>query len=85
RDNIARHLRHRLKERLGRPWQLPADTPDREFLARLSATNPSLDGDRLAHFTGLLAELAANPDEARLVALARQVDEAGTGKQGTTR
>lgn len=75
RDSIARHQRQRLKQRLGRPWQLAADLPDGEFLDRLAAAQPSISSERLAHLRRLLAALAANPDEAALVALARQTDE----------
>jgi len=77
RESIARHQRHRLKQGLGRPWQVPADLPDEEFVARLVAANPSADTARLR---ALLAALAKMPDEAGLVTLAQEVDLLLTGK-----
>jgi len=71
RDSIARHQRQRLKQRLGRPWQLPADLPDGEFLARLAAADPSVDEARLR---ALLDDLTNAPDENALVGLAQEVD-----------
>lgn len=74
RDSVARHHIQRLKERLGRPWQIPADLPDSAFLARLAETNPEMNGERMASLRSLLAELSAAPDEARLVALIQKAD-----------
>jgi len=71
RESIARHQRHRLKQGLGRPWQIPADLPDEEFVARLVAANPAVDAARLRK---LLANLTHAADEAALVALAQEVD-----------
>ncbi len=71
RDSIARHQRHRLKQGLGRPWQIPADLPDEEFVARQVAANPAVDAARLRK---LLANLTHAADEAALVALAQEVD-----------
>lgn len=71
RESVARHQGHRLKQRLGRPWQLPADLPDAEFVARLAAADPLYDHTRLR---GLLHALSVAPDEAALVALAKEAD-----------
>lgn len=71
RGSIAQHQRHRLKQGLGRPWQLPADLPDEEFVTRLAVANPALDTARLR---ALLAALSKMPDEAALVSLAQEVD-----------
>lgn len=74
RDGVARHLRQRLKQRVGRPWRIPAELPDEEFLARLAGADPSISPERLERLRGWLAELSALPDEARLVALAQEMD-----------
>lgn len=71
RSSVARQQRHRLKQRLGRPWQLPADLPDAEFVARLVAADPSCNDARLA---ALLHALSNAPEEAALVALAQEAD-----------
>ena len=74
RESIARHHSQRLKERLGRPWQIPADLPDSLFLARLAQANPEVDDERIASLHSLLADLSVAPDEARLVALIQKAD-----------
>ena len=82
RESVARHHIQRLKERLGRPWQIPADLPDSLFLARLAEANPEMDEERMASLRGLLAELSSAPDENRLVALVqRAVEVAGEKRQ----
>ncbi len=75
RDSIARHHIQRLKARLGRPWQIPADLPDSLFLSRLAEANPEMDDERISSIRSLLAALSAAPDEARLVALVQQAEE----------
>lgn len=82
RESVARHHIQRLKERLGRPWQIPADLPDSLFLARLAEANSEMDEERMGSLRGLLAELSAAPDEARLVALVQKaVEVAGEKRQ----
>jgi len=71
RDSIARQQSHRLKQHLGRPWQLSADLPDGEFVARLSAADPSRDGARIRR---LLTDLSNAKDEVTLVQLAQEVE-----------
>lgn len=75
RESVARHHIQRLKERLGRPWQVPADLPDSLFLARLAEANPEMDEERTASLRSLLAALSAAPDEARLVALVQKAED----------
>ncbi len=72
RSSIARQQNQRLKQRLGRPWQIPADLSDGEFVARLAAADESFNDARLR---GLLIRLANAPDEAALVQLAKEVEE----------
>ena len=74
RDSIARHHIQRLKERLGRPWQIPADLPDSLFLTRLAEADPVLGDERIASLRSLLSALSAAPDEARLVALVQKAE-----------
>ncbi len=80
RDSVARHHIQRLKERLGRPWQIPADLPDSLFLARLAEANPEMDNQRIASLRSLLADLSAAPDEARLVVLIQQAEEVASSR-----
>lgn len=75
RDSIARHHIQRLKARLGRPWQIPADLPDSLFLTRLAEANPEMDDERITSLRALLADLSAASDEARLVALVQEAEE----------
>jgi hypothetical protein len=67
---VLRHYHDQLKRRLGRRYRLDPGLPDGDYVARLSAMRPSLDGAALAR---LLRELSApDPSEETLVRLAGQ-------------
>lgn len=69
--SIVRQQKQRLKQRVGRAWQVPAALPDAEFVARLAAADPTLDSGRLAR---LLDRLDAATDEASLVQLIQEME-----------
>lgn len=69
--SIARQQKHRLKQRLGRAWDLPGDLPDDEFVSRLATLDTTLDMDRLRR---LLDQLSENTDEATLVTTIQEID-----------
>lgn len=69
--SIARQQKHRLKQRLGRAWDLPGDLPDDEFVTRLAALDTTLDAERLRRTLGRLSETT---DEATLVSTIQEID-----------
>ena len=71
---VAQHHRQRLKRALGRALQVNPDLPDGAFLARLQAVDPRFGQERAVAVGRLLAELAGQPTEARLVELVAEVD-----------
>ncbi len=72
RASVAWRTGHQLKLHLGRPLHIPPDLDPVPFMAKLRQADHRLAPDQLTEVEQILTALAADPDEAHLVALAAQ-------------
>jgi hypothetical protein len=78
---VLQRYHRELKRELGRRYGVPTSLPDDEFVERLTAHQPELDGPELAHLLSRMRD--ADVGEREMLLLAQQVTEwlAGRNKQ----
>ncbi len=79
-DSVARHHLRRLRLQLGRPYRIPADLGNAEFLQRLRAVDPHLNDEQITRIGRVLDELSTLPTEDKLVDLVAEADAILAGR-----